>query len=235
MTDEPTNDPTNTPTEPVAIPADSPPAAGSEGPPPWQAPPGPPAASTPPGPPKRSGVVVPIWALVTVAGLLVFGLGLLGGWAIASHHDDDHNAISSSDLRQLVPGNGRDIDRWPRGSGNQNGNGNGNGNPRTTAVYLGVVPKDSTNPAGAAIVQVAPSSPAARAGLENGDVITAIDKGAVRNASQLVRRVRAHKSGDRVTVSYTRSGASKTVEVTLGTRPQIGQIPFPDQTPQSQS
>ena len=97
------------------------------------------------------------------------------------------------------------------------------------------MPKDSTAPAGAAIVQVAPSSPAARAGLENGDVITAIDKGAVRDASQLVRRVRAHKSGDRVTVTYTRNGASKTVEVTLASRPQIGQLPLPDQTPQSQS
>jgi hypothetical protein len=235
-TNEPTNDPTNESTEPLGIPAES----VNEGPPPWQAQPAPAAASAPPGPPNRSGVVVPIWALLTVAGLLVFGLGLLGGWAIASR-DDDHDTISSRDLRELAPfggqngaaGNGRDADRWD--SGNGNGSGNGSGNPRNAGVYLGVVPKDSTSPAGAAIVEVAPASPAERAGLENGDVITAVGQGAVRNASQLVRRVRAHDSGDKVTIAYTRDGASKTVQVTLGSRPQIGQLPFPDETPQSQS
>lgn len=242
MSDEPTNDPTNTPTEPVTIPASPTPEAGNEGPPPWQPPPGTAASGTAPERPKRSGVVVPIWALIAVAGLFVFLVGLLGGWAIASHNNDEHDAISSSQLapfggRNVAPGNGRNPDRWNNGSGNANGNrnGNGSGNTRTAAVYLGVVPKNSTTPAGAAIVQVAPSSPAERAGLQSGDVITAIDKGAVHNASQLVRRVRAHKSGDRVTVAYTRNGASKTVEVTLGTRPQIGQLPLPDQTPQSQS
>jgi hypothetical protein len=173
MNDEPTNDPTNTPTEPVTVPASPTPEAGNVGPPPWQAPPGAAAAGTPPERPKRSGVVVPIWALITVAGLLVFAVGLLGGWAIASHNNDERDAGSSSQLapfggRNGAPGNGRNADRWNNGSGNGNGsgsangngNGNGSGNTRTAAVYLGVVPKDSTTPAGAAIVQVAPSSPA---------------------------------------------------------------------------
>ncbi len=121
------------------------------------------------------------------------------------------------------------------GTATATANGNGNGNSRNATVYLGVVPKNSTDPAGAEVTEVASSSPAERAGLETGDVITAIDAGTVRNSSQLVQRVRAHESGDKVSVTYTRNGTSKTVSVTLGTRPQIGQIPAPDQTPQSQS
>jgi membrane-associated protease RseP (regulator of RpoE activity) len=250
MTDEPTNEPTNEPapepttgpTEPVDIPTEPTPVAAAEGPPPWDATThaAPAAAAMPSERPPRSGVVVPVWAFITVAGLLVFGLGLLGGWAISSHNHDSREAIPSRDLRQLAPfgpqngaGNGGNADRWANGNGSSNGN--GSGNSQNATVYLGVVPKNSTNPAGAEVTEVAPSSPAEHAGLETGDVITAIDAGAVRNSSQLVQRVRAHTSGDKVSVTYTRNGSSKTVAVTLGTRPQIGQIPLPDQTPQSQS
>ena len=82
---------------------------------------------------------------------------------------------------------------------------------------------------------VADGSPAEQAGLEAGDVITAVDGDAVRDAAQLVQRIRAKDSGDEVTITYSRDGESETVDVTLADRPQIRQLPLPEETPQSES
>jgi putative serine protease PepD len=76
---------------------------------------------------------------------------------------------------------------------------------------------------GAKVARVAASSPAARAGLQSGDVITALDNDAIRNAAQLTTVVHGHHSGDEVTVKYTRDGADKTVVVHLGSRSDLEQ------------
>jgi len=74
--------------------------------------------------------------------------------------------------------------------------------------------------AGGAIVQrVAPSSPAALAGLAPADVITEIDDAPIRSISSLVVQLRAHRPGDRVTVGYWRAGQHIEARVTLAARP----------------
>lgn len=80
-------------------------------------------------------------------------------------------------------------------------------------AYLGVRLSDAPN--GAAVGQVASGSPAAKAGLKSGDVVTAIDGKPVTGADALVRAVDAHKPGDTVTL---RAGG-RDVKVKLGTRP----------------
>ena len=52
-----------------------------------------------------------------------------------------------------------------------------------------------------------------------GDVITAVDGQQVSGAAELQSAVDAHKPGDKVQVTITRDGKSRTVTVTLGTRP----------------
>jgi putative serine protease PepD len=85
-------------------------------------------------------------------------------------------------------------------------------------AYLGVSIEDS-NGQGAAVQQVQSGSPAANAGLAAGDVITAVDGDSVRDAASLTAAVAGRSPGDKVTLTYTRNGSTKTASVVLGTRP----------------
>ncbi|MGZ4351946.1 MAG: S1C family serine protease [Gaiellaceae bacterium] len=85
-------------------------------------------------------------------------------------------------------------------------------------AYLGVSISDNAG-GGVSVDQVKSGSPAADAGLKAGDVITAIDGSSVEDTAALGLAVDAHAPGDKISVTYTRSGASKTITVTLGTRP----------------
>ena len=51
-----------------------------------------------------------------------------------------------------------------------------------------------------------------------GDVITAIDGDAVTNADDLTAQVSAHQPDDKVTLTVTRNGSSRSINVTLGIR-----------------
>jgi putative serine protease PepD len=84
-------------------------------------------------------------------------------------------------------------------------------------AYLGVQIADSAR--GAAIESVQSGTPAARAGLQAGDVVTAVDGHSVADAAALTAAISGHRPGDRVTLTYTRNGSEHTVTVTLGTRP----------------
>ena len=86
-------------------------------------------------------------------------------------------------------------------------------------AYLGVTVGDSTSGAGAAIESVKSGTPADSAGVKAGDIVTKIDGDAVDNADDLTAKISAHQPGDKVTLTVTRSGATKTIDVTLGTRP----------------
>ena len=183
--------------------------------------------------PRRKGVLVPVWALVTVAGLLLIVASGLVGYAIGSHDDGDGRTVRAGGFRlperQLPPGFGQ-FGNGSNGNGSNNGNGNGptatgtdngNGNGGSTTdngAFLGVAVQDSANPRGAELVRVVAGSPAADAGLKTGDVVTAVDGKAVTGAASLTTRIRAHSSGDEVRITYQRDGSSSTVRVTLGDR-----------------
>ncbi|MEO6501296.1 MAG: trypsin-like peptidase domain-containing protein, partial [Jatrophihabitantaceae bacterium] len=91
-------------------------------------------------------------------------------------------------------------------------------------AFLGVQlsPSGSTDSAGqgAPIAGVVDDSAAAKAGLEAGDTITAVDGTAITSASGLSSVLDAHKPGDQVRLSYTDpAGQSHSVSVTLGAGP----------------
>jgi putative serine protease PepD len=85
-------------------------------------------------------------------------------------------------------------------------------------AYLGVSSTDAST-SGAKIADVTSGGPAASAGLQAGDVVTSIGGKAVSNSSALSSLVDEHKPGDSVTLTVTRDGQRKTLQVKLGERP----------------
>jgi putative serine protease PepD len=82
----------------------------------------------------------------------------------------------------------------------------------------GTATADGVTRAGALVKTVSSDSPAASAGIKADDVIVAIDGKAVAGAESLTGYVRAHASGDQVTLTLVRDGKSLDVDVTLATR-----------------
>jgi putative serine protease PepD len=79
---------------------------------------------------------------------------------------------------------------------------------------LGVSVTDSEN-GGALVSTVTGSSAAAKAGLQQGDVITAVDGKPINSADDLVAAVQGASVGQKMTIEYTRNGAKKSASVTL--------------------
>lgn len=85
-------------------------------------------------------------------------------------------------------------------------------------AYMGVRIGDATG-GGAKIGLVVPGSPAAKAGLKKGDVITAYNGKSVLNADALTAYVTQSHVGDTVTLTVRRGGATKHLSLTLGNQP----------------
>jgi putative serine protease PepD len=102
-----------------------------------------------------------------------------------------------------------------RAGGGQNGT---SSQPVTNGGFLGVSTQNAPGSAGATVGQVVSGSPADRAGLAPGDVVTAIDDDAVGTAQDLVTAVRQHRPGDTVSLTWTRDGERHTAKVELGSQ-----------------
>jgi putative serine protease PepD len=86
-------------------------------------------------------------------------------------------------------------------------------------AYLGISVSTSTSPAGALLADVVSGTPADRAGLQRGDVITKLDGKTIESGDDLSGVIDGKNPGDELTVTYVRGGSTHTVTVTLGTRP----------------
>jgi len=75
---------------------------------------------------------------------------------------------------------------------------------------------------GVLITQVAPDSPAERAGLMRGDVLMEIDSKEIKSASQLIKILQKYKVGGLVRLTIWRAGQVKLVGVRLAKMPAIG-------------
>jgi putative serine protease PepD len=83
--------------------------------------------------------------------------------------------------------------------------------------YLGVSLASASN--GARLTLVCRGMPAARAGLQEGDVVTGFGGKKISSVDSLRFAVDAKHPGDTVRVTFLRNGQSRTATVTLGTRP----------------
>ncbi|MDO5722825.1 MAG: trypsin-like peptidase domain-containing protein [Flaviflexus sp.] len=84
-----------------------------------------------------------------------------------------------------------------------------------------VVTVDGESRVAAVIGEVVPGSPADKAGLREGDAITAIDDDEVVSNTSLTGYVRQHAPGETVTLSIVRDGSATTVDLTLESREAI--------------
>jgi photosystem II stability/assembly factor-like uncharacterized protein len=84
-------------------------------------------------------------------------------------------------------------------------------------AYLGVDADE--NPAGVILKEITQGSPAARAGLLAGDIVTAAGKAPIKKHEELSALIGKSKPGEKVTLTVLRGKDTKTIEVTLGIRP----------------
>jgi putative serine protease PepD len=90
-------------------------------------------------------------------------------------------------------------------------------NGKATHAYLGVSIDASASTA--RIASVRAGTPAAKAGLKTGDVVTAVNGHGIASGDDLTIAIDSHKPGDEITVTYRRGGQEHTVQLTLATRP----------------
>jgi serine protease Do len=91
---------------------------------------------------------------------------------------------------------------------------------------------------GALVASVTPDGPAARAGLQQGDVILTFNGQQIQNSRDLTQRVGATAIGQNSRVEILRNGRRQTLTLRLGERPSEQQLastnPAPNATPQPQ-
>jgi putative serine protease PepD len=67
----------------------------------------------------------------------------------------------------------------------------------------------------AVVHSVVAGGPAAKAGIKEGDVITAVDGSATEGSDAVIAAIRLHQPGQQVTVTIQRGGSTKTITATL--------------------
>src|SRR5215831_16181966 len=95
--------------------------------------------------------------------------------------------------------------------------------------YLGILPQDLTptlakamntdQKSGALIGDVSPNSPASKAGLKQGDIVTALNGEPINSANQLRLKIRMMEPNATVTLQVLRDGKTQNVSVALGEFP----------------
>jgi len=85
-------------------------------------------------------------------------------------------------------------------------------------AYLGTIPDMTGSPGGVRITGVRAGSPAEKAGLQAGDVITAIGDKTVANLFDMTDALRSHEAGDTVDIGLTRGEQKLSVKAVLGKR-----------------
>ena len=90
------------------------------------------------------------------------------------------------------------------GSGGQGDGSGGQGDESDVFTTMGALVKGVTK-----------GSAAQKAGIQTGDIITKVDDRLIEGSDSLVATVRAYRPGDKVTVTWTHSGKTKSAQITL--------------------
>lgn len=85
-------------------------------------------------------------------------------------------------------------------------------------AYLGTIPDLTGRPGGVRLTGVRAGSPAERAGLRAGDVITRIGDQEIPDLQAMADALRAHRPGDAVEIVVKRGDSTATLRATLGAR-----------------
>lgn len=85
-------------------------------------------------------------------------------------------------------------------------------------AYIGVTVTNSTSPAGACVYSVESGSAGDKAGLQEGDVITAVGDYAVTGNDSLYQALRPYRAGDSAEMTVYRNGSSVTLTITFDSK-----------------
>jgi len=107
---------------------------------------------------------------------------------------------------------------------------------RVRRGYLGIRPQEITpqiarlnklNDSQGVVIQdtLGESSPALRAGMRSGDVITSINNQKVKSVRELIRKIAALPVGSVASITYVRAGETRTAAVTLEEREETSERP----------
>jgi putative serine protease PepD len=94
------------------------------------------------------------------------------------------------------------------------------GEARYPVIGATVDTGDTTSDAGAKILKVNAGSPAARGGLREGDLVTAVAGEKVDDGIALIVAIRSHQPGDTIPFTVQRGGSQMSLRITLGS--QVG-------------
>jgi photosystem II stability/assembly factor-like uncharacterized protein len=89
--------------------------------------------------------------------------------------------------------------------------------PEPEVGYLGVATEDDKG--GVKLTAVSENSPAEKAGLKAGDVLTHLGEQVVKNEADFLARLRKMKPGEKARLTVMRGKETKAIEATLGNRP----------------
>lgn len=91
---------------------------------------------------------------------------------------------------------------------------------RSAVAYLGVhLSEETEHPdGGARVTSVVEGSPAAEAGLREGDVIVRFDGAVIRGPAKVTQEIHTREPGDRVVLTVRRDGAEQRIDVDLANR-----------------
>ncbi|MGQ9491198.1 MAG: S1C family serine protease [Anaerolineae bacterium] len=92
--------------------------------------------------------------------------------------------------------------------------------PLSIVPELPILPRNLMGLSGALVREVVPNSPADRAGLQVGDIITGINTTPVDADHPLVMVLGDFKPGQRVSLKIWRAGQTRTISLTLGEHPE---------------
>lgn len=144
---------------------------------------------------------------------------LVNGEKLGQYNDPDISVFR----RKITPRNGNVFsfdNNSPNGNFNLfNDDGDDMPMPANKAVLGVITGKEAAT--GVTVKSVAKGTPAEKAGIKEGDIITAVDNEKVNEPAELFEAIGKHKPGDKVTVTYTRNSASSKVSVTLDERKEM--------------
>lgn len=96
----------------------------------------------------------------------------------------------------------------------------GKDRPMRRSTFIGISGKDAAK--GALLTRVSPDGPAAKAGLKTGDLITKMGDKKIAAYADISATVRNASGGNKAKVQFQRDGAGHTVELTYGSRGDVG-------------
>jgi len=91
--------------------------------------------------------------------------------------------------------------------------------------FLGVMVVPGEGDRGVVIREVAPGSPAEKAGLKSGDRVTKVGDHDAGDVDAFLKAVGSHKSGDKISLTVNRDGKDQKITATLGERTATARRP----------